>query len=657
MKANDSIKKLKNIGPNREKEFNEINIFTIEDLIYFFPKSYKSREHIKSIVEIQPEEVVNIIGTIKGFVTNFNGTKNITKVKVSDNTGDIICVFNNQPYIKNTLKLGVSYMITGKVVLYNNIMLLSNPEYEKESNVTDAILPYYKFSSQKIIRKIIKGILTDLAIEDFMPNILKEKLGLKSFIHAVNNIHFPDSNKDLELAQKFFATEELLILQLKLFTLRCKFKKSTTINISLLHLNEIIEKIGFELTSSQKKALNEIVKDLQSGSRMYRLLQGDVGSGKTIIAIIASFLVAKIEYQVAVMVPTEILAKQHLQSFTEILTPLGISVQLLTANIKDRSIVSQNIKNGSANVIVATHAAISENISFKNLGLVITDEQHRFGVAQREALAKKGNNPHVMVISATPIPRTLALILYGDLDISTIEGLPKGRKPISTYCVNTSFRNRVWDFIEKEADKGYQSFIVCPSIDGGMEMTSVLDYKEIVKNYYKSKKSDLADKVACLHGKMSSIEKETIIEGFRNGDYLVLVATTVVEVGVNLPCATVMVVEDAYRFGLSQLHQLRGRVGRGQIKSYCILISNNSVSRLKALVNNSDGFKLAQLDLEQRGPGDFFGLAQHGIIRFKIANLQRDIKIIKEVKQNINEIHKELEKNILLYDKVKRIGF
>lgn len=617
-----------------------LGIFAVQDLLYFFPKSYKYRGAVKSISDLQIEEMASVIATPISAETVFRGKISITKVRVRDETGDIDCIFHNQPYVKNNLPVGVPFIFSGKVIKQG----ISNPEYDKENQGQDSIVPLYKFSGQKIIRKIMKDLLKNATPVENLPLFLREQLKLPTAEESFRNIHFPENEAMLSLAQRYFATEELIVLQLALYALRGNIKKSSTVNIIDTDISPIIDNIRFTLTCSQKKVLDEIVEDMRSGQVMYRLLQGDVGSGKTVIAIIAAYISAKNGYQTAIMVPTGILAAQHYESFSQILEPLGISVQLLTGSVKGQKIVHEDIKNGTTQVVVATHAAISDNVVFCNLGLVITDEQHRFGVRQREALAGKGRNPHVIVMSATPIPRTLALILYGDLDISTIDQLPAGRTAISTYHVNTSYRERIWSFLEKEAMAGQQSYIVCPAIESD-ELTSVTEYMDRLTQYYSKKNSSV--KVAFLHGKMKENEKEEIMQSFKNGSFAVLVATTVVEVGVNLQNATVMVIEDAHRFGLSQLHQLRGRVGRGSAKSYCILISDTTgeeaLSRIRAMIDHSDGFHLSQMDLQLRGPGEFFGMAQHGILNFKMASLQRDMDIVKAIQGCVADIYRDIE--------------
>lgn len=636
MNLQDNINIIKGVGPSREKELNSLGVFTVEDLLYFFPKSYKSRETVKKIDDLQVGDIIAIVGVVVGKNTFTRGTRTITKIVIKDDTEKIEAIFFNQPYLYNSILYDTSYMFSGKVVEVNGELILSNPEYEKEKDVKDDILPLYKFSSQKILRKIMKNLLEEIQLSNleehsYIPDFILYDLNINSSRKSFSDIHFPKNIKCLELAQKYFSIEELFVLQLALSALRKNIKKDSPVIIKETNVTDIINLLEFKLTKSQEHVIEEIKNDMQTGKVMYRLLQGDVGSGKTIVAAIAAYIAVKNGYQVAVMVPTSILASQHAESFFQILEPLGIKVELLTSTIKGKNRILDRILVGRTQVIIATHAAISESTIFNNLGLVITDEQHRFGVGQREALEQKGDLPHVLIMSATPIPRSLALILYGDLDISTIEQLPEGRQAIETYTVKTSYRHRIWNFIEDQADKNNQSYIVCPAIDSE-SITSVYAYVEELSNFYKSKNSLISKKIAIIHGKLKDDEKAYIMNQFKTGEKMILVATTVVEVGINLPTATVMVIEEAHRFGLSQLHQLRGRVGRSSLKSYCVLVSdtNNKLSkaRLKAMVDNNDGFSLSSMDLELRGPGDFFGFAQSGFFNLNFSNL--DINIIKE---------------------------
>ncbi|MCL1935637.1 MAG: ATP-dependent DNA helicase RecG [Defluviitaleaceae bacterium] len=645
MEKADLIIKIKNVGTKRAKEFLELGIETINDLLHYFPKNYKSREIVKKIEDVSENETVNLLGYVTNISNYYKGKISITSIKIKDNTGSIDAIFFGMPYISRNLSKNTIYLFSGKTSYIGKKLVLSNPEYEKETDSIDEILPIYKFHSQKIIRKIVKTALNEIEQINFqksLPKILKKNIELIDIKTAFKNIHFPKNLEILELARRYFATEEILKLQISLYELRKKIKKPSNINIKNYDISKL--KIPFSLTNSQKNVLREIIKDISSKSVMYRLLQGDVGSGKTIISIILSYIFANSDYQVAVMVPTSILANQHFQSFFELLSPLGIEIAILTGNTKNKKELLEKIRTSQIKIVIGTHALFSENVKFENLGLVITDEQHRFGVSQREALEKKGNNPHVLVMSATPIPRSLALVIYGDMDISIIDEVPKNRQKISTYAVTSSYRYRLWNFIKKEIEQGHKVYIVCPIIDKSENMESVLDYKENIVKYYKKQKEDISDKIDIIHGKMNEDEKEKIMNSFIYGDLSILISTTVIEVGINSPKATLIIIEDAHRFGISQLHQLRGRVGRSSLKSYCVLVSDvqnkESKERIRAMTKNSDGFELSKIDLKIRGPGDFFGDKQHGFLNFKMFDLQKDMDIIKVINENIEEIYK-----------------
>ena len=678
MNLQDSLSSIKGVGPSREKELNALGIFTVEDLLYFFPKNYKSRATVKPIEALQPGDIAGVLARIVGkdqrqlHGGRTSGGKNLpntlTKIVIKDSTDTMDVVFFNQPYLYSALQYNTTYLFSGKVSEQGAEPVMVNPEYEREQDVSDDILPLYRFGSQKTLRKIIKTVLDAITTRKLdLPQSLPEQLlqsaelrGLDRFspsYTAFHAMHFPRDTREMELARQFFAVEELLVLQLALLSLRGNVKRRTPVVVGSLETHEFTVNLPFELTPPQSQVVSEIQADMSEGKAMYRLLQGDVGSGKTVVAAVAAYLVANSGYQVAVMVPTGILAMQHLHSFCEMFEPLGITVELLTSTVKGKAKLLGRIASGEVQIVIATHAAISEKTIFHNLGLVITDEQHRFGVMQREALQKKGDTPHVLVMSATPIPRSLALILYGDLDISVIDQLPAGRKPINTYTVTTSYRQRLWHFIAERAAANEQCYVVCPAIESD-SLTSVYEYVQEMSSYYNSQDGNFANKIAIIHGKMKDDEKAQIMAQFKTGEKMVLVATTVIEVGVNLPTATVMVIEDAHRFGLSQLHQLRGRVGRGSLKSYCVLVSDtkNKVSkqRLNAMVESQDGFVLSKMDLELRGPGEFFGLSQSGFLNLAVANLSEDVKIIKELQGYADEIHRDLELYPRLASKIER---
>ena len=570
------------------------------------------------------------------------------------------------------MKYGKKYRFFGKISNKYGKIDLTSPvfdEIEKKKN-TGKIIPLYPLTfslSQNTIRKIIENGLKDVeedgGLKETLPQYILNEYKLEEINKAIETVHFPKEFADFEIARKRFVFEELLSTQLALLQLKnSNLKDHKGISFSKdAHMSDVINSLPFNLTKAQLRVLEEIDKNMEQDKSMNRLLQGDVGSGKTVVAMISAYKAVKSGYQVAVLAPTAILATQHLENFQKILKKFDIRCELLISGItkKKKTEILEKLQNGEIDILIGTHAMLEENVTFKNLGLVVTDEQHRFGVKQRTTMAQKGENPDVLVMSATPIPRTLALILYGDLDISVIDELPPNRKKIETFAVTKALEDRVNNFVKKQVDEGRQAYIVCPLVEESEEN----DLQSVISLYEKCKTEVFPNyRIEYIHGKMKQKEKDDIMERFKNGEIDILISTTVIEVGVDVPNSSIMVIEDAQRFGLAQLHQLRGRVGRGEYQSYCILKyegkGKNTRERMKIMTQTNDGFVISQKDLELRGSGDFFGTNQHGIPDFKIANLFTDIDILKLAQEAAIKIVNDDEKlekpeNILLKELVK----
>ncbi len=664
---NKDIQYVKGIGPKKSQKLNKLNIFTLKDLLYYFPRQFEDRNNLKKIIQLGNNEKATIKVVIAGVSTSSpRKGMDITKVDVRDETGYAKLVFFNQPYIKNTFKCGDTILVFGKIKKEFKNVELSCCEVEHLTNSpknTCKVMPIYPLTygvSNKEIISIIKNVLSDkeLKIEEYLPQRIIEKYKLCSIDYAVRNIHSPSSKEVLKIALYRIVFEEFLILQLGLFMFKNGANEAEGIKFEeSKKLNSILKSLPFKLTGAQDRALSEIIDDMQCEKAMNRLVQGDVGSGKTVVALLALANCVLNGYQGALMAPTEILAEQHYISLTETLGGFGIKVELLVGSLtkKQKEKVLEKVKNNEVDILIGTHALIEDKVEFDNLGLVITDEQHRFGVRQRSKLSEKGENPHILVMTATPIPRTLALILYGDLDISIIDELPPGRQPIETIAVDKSKRDRAYNsLVRKEVEKGRQVYIVCPLVEES-EAIEAKAAVELVEELRLEYFTDL--RVGLLHGKMKGSEKDAIMKSFKNKEIDILVSTTVIEVGVNVPNATLMIIENAERFGLAQLHQLRGRVGRGKHKSYCILIyaskSDVCTQRMSIMQETNDGFKISEKDLEIRGPGEFFGTRQHGLPELKVANIFKHMKILKLAQQEaryiVCEDHKlqNLENKIL----------
>ena len=666
-------KYIKGVGPNRVKQLNKLGIYNLEDVITYYPRGYEDRGKAKLIAELVDGEEALIEVTCVSKMSEVRIRKNmaIYKLIVRDDSASCTLTWFNSFYLKDKFKVGEKYKFFGKVKRRINQIEMMSPVYDEESTNknTGKIIPIYPSTyelSQNVLRGIIENGLKEVGneLKETLPQYLMEDYGIADLNTAIHQIHFPNNFKEYEKARKRLVFEELLIMQLALLNLKDKYTKDVDgIQFSEnARMSEIIDALPFKLTNAQKRVLEEIDVDMENKKMMNRLLQGDVGSGKTAVSMCAAYKSVKSGYQVAVMVPTAILAKQHYENFKKLLSNFDITCELLVGGItkKQKEDILERLKNGDINVIIGTHALIEENVEFQKLGLVVTDEQHRFGVRQRGILNSKGKNPDVLVMSATPIPRTLALILYGDLDISIIDELPPNRQKIETCAVTPSKEDRVNNFLKEQIKDGRQVYVVCPLVEESEEINA----KSVLEIFEKYKNDTFKEfNVEYLHGKMKPKEKEQIMQDFKDKKIDILISTTVIEVGVDVPNASVMVIENAERFGLATLHQLRGRVGRGKYKSYCILKykgnSEQTRERMKIMVETNDGFKVSEKDLEMRGSGEFFGTKQHGLPEFKIANLFEDMQILKQVQSLAMKILQEdkileLEKNKILKTTVDR---
>jgi ATP-dependent DNA helicase recG len=685
------VKYIKGVGLKKAESLNKIGIYTVKDLIEYFPRAYDDRSIVKKLADILEGERVTVEASIVNSVyTRFLGKfKSVSKVVISDGTEQAICTWFNQPYVSNQLKIDAVYRFYGKFTRKNGGLELSSPVFDLSqcNKNTGKIIPVYPLTSDiksSLLRNSIDEALKNIdMIPEILPDYIVKKYNLMNYDSAIRKIHFPEKIRDVEKAHRRLVFDEFLSMQLGILKLReenISTKKGIKYS-SDVRISDFIDNLPFKLTAAQMRVIKEIDFDMENEKQMNRLLQGDVGSGKTVVSMCSAFKTVRNGYQAAILAPTMILAVQHFNNYQKMFDKFGIKCGLLVGGMtaKAKREMLEKIKNNDVDIVIGTHALLEEDVVFNKLGLVVTDEQHRFGVKQRSKIIAKGDNPDILVMTATPIPRTLALILYGDLDISIIDELPPNRKKIQTYAVGKNYDERVNNFIREQLLKGRQAYIVCPLVEEGkpeikvdektgeqyidLKAVNTVNLKSVEKCTDDYKKILDGYNVVCLHGKMKSKEKDDIMEKFKNGEIDVLVSTTVIEVGVDVPNASLMIIENSERFGLAQLHQLRGRVGRGEYESFCILkyeSSNDIVrQRLELMVKSDDGFKIAEKDLELRGSGDVFGTKQHGLPEFKIANIYKDIECLKEVQVAVSEIFADdpnlsKEENLLLRNVVSK---
>lgn len=661
----DDVENLQGVGEKRKLLLNKLGIFTIRDIIEYFPINYEDRSNIKPIAMLEKGEIAGIKAKVF-FVRRQSYTKSgIPKVviRVCDSTGDAVYItFYNRIGITKLLNIGSEYLFFGKID--ENKIEMVNPEVTeiRDMHSIPTIVPHYRLAPG-LSRKIFSGLIANAEenclsqIEDVVPPELCSKYKLADIHTSIKLLHNPSSANDIRQAKRRILYEKFLLISLVIAQIKHRRLEEDGIRFKNTDISEFLNCFPYTLTNGQLEAINDVIADVSGGKRMNRLVQGDVGCGKTTVAAAAMYLAVKNGYQAAIMAPTEILARQHFNSLSALFSSTGVKIRILCGNTKksERTAVLEEIVNGQADIIVGTHALLTDDVRFGKLGMIVTDEQHRFGVNQRSALVGKGCSPHVIVMSATPIPRTLSLILYGELDISTIKELPPGRQKIDTFLVNSSMHARMYGFLRNLVNSGRQGYIVCPAVDesDAMQLKAAAAYAEsLAANEF------AGIPIAILHGKMKNSQKEEVMAAYSRGDIKILVSTTVIEVGIDVPNAVFMVIENAERFGLSTLHQLRGRVGRGAYKSYCILVSdiknNASLQRLKSFSRTSDGFEIAEIDLKERGPGDFIGNRQHGLPLDDISILSSDIRILECAKNDAEQIVKEgknSEKNNALFKK------
>ena len=652
VQSDSSLTEIRGIGEKKAAAFARLGIFSLYDLVSFFPRRYEDRSRTVPISETHDGETVCICAVVADSprLVRIRRGMELVKFRAADETGVADVTYFNQSWMKNSIHAGEEYVFYGKFEVSGRHRSLTNPVCEKASKAgsnTGKIVPVYRMTSglnqSTIVRCVRAALDSSLSrIPEVLPESVRSLRGLSDCAEAYKNIHFPANWDDLNSARQRLIYEELFVLSCALGSRRADNSRAAGMRFSVQDAEVFFASLPFSPTGAQKRAVSEALADMRSGNAMNRLLQGDVGSGKTLVAAALVWAAHASGFNAAFMAPTEILAAQHFSTLSRLLGPFGITVELLTGSTSapEKRRIKAGLAEGSIGLVIGTHALLNADLEYSRLALVITDEQHRFGVNQRAELVQKGSRPHVLVMSATPIPRTLALILYSDLDVSVLDEMPAGRQKVDTFAVGESYRLRLNEFIRKQAAEGHQSFVVCPMVEeddeNGLNLKSAEEHSQALRLALPELK------VACVHGRMKQSQKDAVMAAFAAGEFDVLVSTTVIEVGVDIPNATLMIIENAERFGLSQLHQLRGRVGRGTAKSYCVLVSDSAGDDVKArlgiMCSTNDGFKISEEDLRLRGPGDFFGSRQHGLPEMHIAELGADVDVLMTAKADAESL-------------------